>query len=469
MITTEYWATGQRATLTHGEASTRFYWDEATLTNDTHTPNTAFTPETVAYLIGAARHTRTISGEDTLYYVHDRHGNVTDLSSLSGQPRTRYTYSDYGTTTTHNPGELPAIDGEPLVRVGESSYQPFQYAGEYTAPTGTQWLQVRLYDPHTMRFTTLDNAQLHNKYAYADINPIMNTDPTGRTALPDELGFGLAIAGLVLAIAGFIATAVFSGGLSLGTLGALGATGLDAVITGLEVTDEYFVNIMGDTAAIVLGAVGLGVGLATAFYGGATRWATKRGVTTGPIAASGTETQPLIKPKLGASRRDSNAADLKASTLHTERIRVEEETHLSKQLTNLAHDTQAYKYLILISEQGLQTGKIAESLKKQLWSPSPFKAVAKGGLAEWFWQKIGIPHELTRHIEHLAGYGQLNLKLASRIQQPIKTIVTKADPTEAIKDANRRSRNFGYHRTAYETFEQADNEITAALGPQTQF
>jgi RHS repeat-associated protein len=198
-ITTRYWATGHRShlTTTHegGQRVTGFYWDDTTLTNDTHMGGESTT--TASYLIGTGgtRHTRTTSGAvEALYYTHDRHGNVTTLTTPDGTPTTRYTYTNYGTPTTH-PVPQPLglgreAPGEPRRTStfhvgGDVSYQPFQYSGEYTNPSGTQHLSAREYDPGSTRFTTADTAPLHNTYAYANLNPIMNVDPTGHTALPD--------------------------------------------------------------------------------------------------------------------------------------------------------------------------------------------------------------------------------------------------------------------------------------------
>lgn len=247
IISSGYWVTGQRATLTHGHNTTQFYWDGVNLINDTHVTGTT-PPDTASYLIGTTRHTRT-TFDDTSYYVHDRHGNVTELTARSGETRTRYAYTDYGITAigAATPVYAEAEREESAVRVGDASYQPFRYASEYTTPThaATQWLQVRAYDPATMRFTTMDTASLHNLYAYADLNPITKTDPTGRSSLIDTIVNGVLV-GLEVAFAVFtIWSAAATGGASLGLFGIvrlISITGLVADTAGVAISSVLLVN-----------------------------------------------------------------------------------------------------------------------------------------------------------------------------------------------------------------------------------
>jgi RHS repeat-associated protein len=242
VITTSYWASGQRANLTTADSAgirtTGFYWDGTDLINDTHVAGEVM--DTASYLLGtgSARHSRTTDSGGMGYFTHDRHGNVSSLTDPSGTPTTRYTYSDYGTATLHTDSAVDGdIDGsadapvvDTVLRWGDAAYQPFQYAGEYTNPTGTQHLQAREYNPATMRFTTADTAQLHNTYAYADLNPIMNVDPSGHTALPDWANALIAGLGVALSIIGAIATALtpFLPLAILGLIPALYGTAVEA-------------------------------------------------------------------------------------------------------------------------------------------------------------------------------------------------------------------------------------------------
>jgi RHS repeat-associated protein len=220
VLTTTYWASGHRANLTTediaGIRTTGFYWDGSTLINDTHVTGEGAGTASYLFGTGGTRHARTTDNGGTGYYTHDRHGNVTTLTAAEGNATSRYAYTDYGTPTLHTntTGEVAVVGSgeatlvDTALRVGDAAYQPFQYAGEYTNPTGTQHLAAREYDPTTMRFTTADTAQLHNTYAYANLNPIMNVDPSGHTALPDWANALITGLGVALSIMGAIATAL---------------------------------------------------------------------------------------------------------------------------------------------------------------------------------------------------------------------------------------------------------------------
>lgn len=209
---TAYWADGTRkhqtTTAPGADVADRvgFYWDGTALINDVHAPGprTGADPAqtgTASYLLGASRHTRTATDDAgravTSYYGSDRHANVTDLTDADGAPMVRYTYTDYGVQHV-----APTSPDHPLPTRGLHR-NPYGYAGEYADQTGTLHLRVRSYHPDTMRFTTMDTAELHNLYAYADLNPVTKVDPTGRSAILDNenwIVIGLGIAGIVGAI-----------------------------------------------------------------------------------------------------------------------------------------------------------------------------------------------------------------------------------------------------------------------------
>jgi len=60
---------------------------------------------------------------------------------------------------------------------------PFRYAGEYRDPLwGGYYLRARWYDPTLPSFLSRDPERHLNRYAYGEGNPVMNTDPSGRSS-----------------------------------------------------------------------------------------------------------------------------------------------------------------------------------------------------------------------------------------------------------------------------------------------
>ncbi|WP_308796969.1 RHS repeat domain-containing protein [Agromyces silvae] len=268
-IGTRYWADGSRRERTTETGSTRFYWDGATLLNDVH-ETTDGEGGTASYLIGTSRQARITDTGDgpavTSYYGTDRHGNVTELLDQDGAIRTWYAYSDYGVPTITGAQSTPLPGG-----VGELGYNPFQYAAEYTYRDGTQPLGPRTYDPVQARFLTEDAAPLANLYAYGDLNPITNIDPSGRQSEVDTFRLGAVAVGFAMAFVGALAF-LASGGFALGALGIVTGVvaGGDAVLAGFEVAhalgkvqwvDKEAVEIASWTFAAVSAALFIGAGV----------------------------------------------------------------------------------------------------------------------------------------------------------------------------------------------------------------
>ncbi|WP_308796873.1 RHS repeat domain-containing protein [Agromyces silvae] len=275
-IRTGYWASGQRATHTQDDttAATVFHWDGTTLLNDTHTSPEA--SGTAAYLLGVGRHARTLgSPASTVFSEADFHGNVTELTGPDANVTTSYDYTDYGATTTrqHTDDEP---DAGPLV--GDAHRNPFQYAGEYTNPTGTQHLQVRTYDPTTMRLTSVDPEPQHNRYHYAALNPITLADPTGRIsdlpawayAVLAGIGLGLSLVGVAVAglgVAAAVATAAPTIGAKVGLFSTIAAATVDLGVTALTTAHHYKPDFLNTDVAFGLGVAGAMVGVLTAVAG----------------------------------------------------------------------------------------------------------------------------------------------------------------------------------------------------------
>ncbi|MDI6817234.1 MAG: RHS repeat-associated core domain-containing protein [Actinomycetota bacterium] len=85
---------------------------------------------------------------------------------------------------------------------------PFRYAGYYfDSETGMYYLKTRYYSPELGRFLTKDSVdganadpKTLNPYAYAEGNPVMNTDPDGhfaQVAIGAAIGAGIGFAASV--------------------------------------------------------------------------------------------------------------------------------------------------------------------------------------------------------------------------------------------------------------------------------
>src|SRR5665647_2111957 len=78
---------------------------------------------------------------------------------------------------------------------------------QFDANTGFYYLRARYMNPSTGTFISMDPAQgsifdpvsLH-KYLYANANPVMNCDPSGRSSTKEEMMTVIGIASILLSI-----------------------------------------------------------------------------------------------------------------------------------------------------------------------------------------------------------------------------------------------------------------------------
>jgi RHS repeat-associated protein len=107
----------------------------------------------------------------TFHATTDWLGSVTGLVSSTGAQVSSTTYTPYGTPTT---------TGTPLSPIG--------FAGSYALPSsgGLDNMHARDYNPANGTFTSVDPllAVSGQPYAYAEANPVSNTDATGAISCP---------------------------------------------------------------------------------------------------------------------------------------------------------------------------------------------------------------------------------------------------------------------------------------------
>lgn len=118
----------------------------------------------------------TNGGGLSLHLIADRHGDIVAATFVNGQIVHGNTYDPFG---------------KPIAGLGASAI-PIGFQGQYTDPgTGQVDMGARYYEPATGTFTTRDtddgsaqNPVTTNRYAYANNNPLANTDPDGHKAVP---------------------------------------------------------------------------------------------------------------------------------------------------------------------------------------------------------------------------------------------------------------------------------------------
>jgi len=119
------------------------------------------------------------TGDGTLYYLYNGHGDVVQLADALGAIVMTYDYDAFGVVTT----ATGSISNSYL-------YSGYQYDGE----TGMYYLNARYYDPVVARFVSADTylGQVNdplslNVYSYCRNNPLIYWDSTGHyVSLTDQ-------------------------------------------------------------------------------------------------------------------------------------------------------------------------------------------------------------------------------------------------------------------------------------------
>ncbi len=131
------------------------------------------------YTIGLDVIAQRDAGAATRLLLPDGHGS-TRLLLDNGGIIEQYDYDAYGNL---------------LNMAASAAATSLLYSGEFTDPSGQQYLRARYYDPTNGRFNRLDpfagnseDPQSLHKYLYAHADPINGVDPTGLLTLNDVVG-----------------------------------------------------------------------------------------------------------------------------------------------------------------------------------------------------------------------------------------------------------------------------------------
>jgi RHS repeat-associated protein len=107
-----------------------------------------------------------IASETPTYLHHDQQGSTRLLTNSEGKATGRYTYTPYGAVEEHT----------------ESATTPLGYNGQYRSDdTGLIYLRMRVYDPVTAQFLSVDPllSKTGEAYVYAGDDPVNRGDPSG--------------------------------------------------------------------------------------------------------------------------------------------------------------------------------------------------------------------------------------------------------------------------------------------------
>ncbi|MFD2170166.1 RHS repeat-associated core domain-containing protein [Tumebacillus lipolyticus] len=149
---------------------TRYYYDEEQVIAEADVTEEGASLKT-RYIRGNSLIAQSDSQGVMTYYLHNGHGDVTEIRGSTGALLNKYTYD---------------IWGNPLSKTEKVS-NPFRYSGEmWDETTELQYLRARWYDPKQGRFLTEDTLEgklteplTQNLYAYSANNPISYVDPSG--------------------------------------------------------------------------------------------------------------------------------------------------------------------------------------------------------------------------------------------------------------------------------------------------
>ncbi|MFE2528025.1 RHS repeat-associated core domain-containing protein [Streptomyces sp. NPDC059382] len=129
----------------------------------------------------------------SFYYLHDRQNSITAVKDLSGVETQSYAYGTWGTSTSKDGG-------------GTKQDSAFGFTGLVRDPAFTgvrNQTPAREYDPKAGRFTSPDprpeTAQAANSspYAYANNDPVNQSDPSGACPLCVSAGIGAAFGAVI--------------------------------------------------------------------------------------------------------------------------------------------------------------------------------------------------------------------------------------------------------------------------------
>lgn len=132
-----------------------------------------------------------IADPQMLYYLHNAHGDVTQLLNEKAEVIKDYRYDTFGKEESP---ETAAFGGNRTTELWRQEVEkidnPFRYCGEYhDEETGNYYLRARYYDPSAQRFISEDSYGVEkgavwseHLYGYGNNNPLRFIDPSGHVS-----------------------------------------------------------------------------------------------------------------------------------------------------------------------------------------------------------------------------------------------------------------------------------------------
>ena len=182
MIQYTYNGLGTRLARTENGVSKRFVIDPSSSLNQLLVESDSAGQPLAFYVYGLGLVSKLLPDGSYHYYHLDSRGSTIAVSDQEQNATLTYAYDPFGK-------ELDSSDTD--------SDNPFRFLGEfggYTESEALVFLRNRFYAPDMGRFLTrdpagaaFDNTQLLNLYLYASNNPVTFIDPTGLSAIADNL------------------------------------------------------------------------------------------------------------------------------------------------------------------------------------------------------------------------------------------------------------------------------------------
>jgi len=192
-----YNGNGLRTKKDFGDKATNYYYNGGNIILETDKDN-AVTAKNVRGLRLIYRESYANGTDPTyLYYLHNAHGDVTQLLNEKGQVVKDYRYDTFG---KEEMPESKVFGGKQTTELWRQEVEkidnPFRYCGEYLdEETGNYYLRARYYDPSTQRFINEDSfgvalgaGWVRNLFNYASNNPLRFVDPNGHAPVNVKVG-----------------------------------------------------------------------------------------------------------------------------------------------------------------------------------------------------------------------------------------------------------------------------------------